>query len=38
MGISMDTLTEGYDVQGVFLLIMIIILMIFKVSYFIKKN
>jgi len=38
VGISMDTLTEGYDIQGVFLLIMIILLMIFKVSYFVKKN
>jgi hypothetical protein len=36
-GVSSDILTTGFDIQGVFLLIMILILVVLKISYFVKK-
>lgn len=37
-GISSDTLTAGYDAQGVFLLLLVVLLVIVKIVYFVKKN
>ena len=36
-GINSDILQTGFDIQGVFLLLLIMLLVSFKISYFIMK-